>query len=279
MGPAWEVTQLAQPMLQAWCMQWCTSTVFRTPRSGPRVTTGRSELQLWMGSTAVALTQLLAESIASAVRCVCLCTGGIGAALGAAAGYGSHSGRSHSVLVMEPLTMIGGMGAAGGVGLMNQGAGAAGCTGLCQVRDCLLPCGQGFMTMLHSADHCYSGGLVCAHPPHDSDLLFFCVLFFHHLPPPPPSLLVVRKVWGKLNAGHYPGGSALNLFPDMFVAEQSFWTMLNGSESVTTAPGCRLVGVDKLGTCVTQAQFLCAQDGVPVTVQASVFIDASYDGV
>ena len=48
---------------------------------------------------------------------------------------------------------------------------------------------------------------------------------------------------------------------------------------VTTAPGCRLVGVDKLGTCVTQAQFLCAQDGVPVTVQASVFIDASYDGV
>jgi hypothetical protein len=40
--------------------------------------------------------------------------GGIGAAIAAAAGYGANAGRSHSVLVMEPLTMIGGMGAAGG---------------------------------------------------------------------------------------------------------------------------------------------------------------------
>eukprot|EP00947_MAST-08B_sp_MAST-8B-sp1_P001099 g1099.t1 len=44
-----------------------------------------------------------------------------------------------SVLLVEPLTMIGGMGAAGGVGLMNQGCGdnrhgdgARGCTGLCR---------------------------------------------------------------------------------------------------------------------------------------------------
>jgi hypothetical protein len=118
---------------------------------------------------------------------------------------------------MEPLTMIGGMGAAGGVGLMNQGAGAAGCTGLCQV-------------------------------------------------------------WGRLNGRHYPAGSGLNLFPDMYVAEQSFWAMLNGSESVTTAPGCRLVSVGKAGACLTQAQFLCAEDTQPVTVLASVFIDASYDG-
>lgn len=40
------------------------------------------------------------------------------------------SSRTPSVLLLEPLTMIGGMGAAGGVGLMNQGAGEAGATGL-----------------------------------------------------------------------------------------------------------------------------------------------------
>jgi hypothetical protein len=56
--------------------------------------------------------------------------------------------------------------------------------------------------------------------------------------------------------------------------------MLNSSASVTVAPGCRLVSVSKdVGTaCLTQAAFLCANDTVPITVAASVFIDASYDG-
>ena len=52
--------------------------------------------------------------------------GGLGAAIAAAdAGL--------SVLLAEPLTHLGGMAAAGGVGLMNQGAGDLSCTGLCRV--------------------------------------------------------------------------------------------------------------------------------------------------
>ena len=47
--------------------------------------------------------------------------------------HASPQSQSPSVLLLEPLTMIGGMGAAGGVGLMNQGAGDAGATGLARV--------------------------------------------------------------------------------------------------------------------------------------------------
>jgi len=141
-------------------------------------------------------------------------SGGIGAAIAA-----SDAGKT--VALMEPLHMIGGMGAAGGVGLMNQGAGDASCTGLC------------------------------------------------------------RK-WGALNARHYNASSApdeLNLFPDMFVMAESWWTMLKATPHVTTRLGCRLVRVVRgRDACLASADFLCHNDSEAVTIAASVFVDASYDG-
>lgn len=138
--------------------------------------------------------------------------GGIASAIAAA------NGGKHSVLIMEELNMIGGMGAAGGVGLMNQGAGNDGCTGL-------------------------------------------------------------GRVWGQLNAARYPGGPPLNLFPDMWVAADSFWTMVNATDSITTRLGCRLVGAGRgAGACIASADFLCSGDTEAVTVTATYFIDASYDG-
>jgi hypothetical protein len=140
--------------------------------------------------------------------------GGIGAAIAAADG-----GRNR-VLVMEQLAMIGGMGAAGGVGLMNQGAGLAGVSGL-------------------------------------------------------------GKVWATLNGAYYHPGipdPPLNTFPDLFVAAASFWKMLNATPSITTRLGCRLTAANKSGDCFLSADFLCNNDTEAVTVIASMFIDASYDG-
>eukprot|EP00041_Stephanoeca_diplocostata_P015760 m.302302 g.302302 ORF g.302302 m.302302 type:complete len:557 (+) comp20143_c1_seq11:266-1936(+) len=59
---------------------------------------------------------------------------GVGAAVTA-----SNNGK-YTVKVMEPLRMIGGMAAAGGVALMNQGCGLAGVTGL--ARNWSILCGQ-----------------------------------------------------------------------------------------------------------------------------------------
>ena len=67
-----------------------------------------------------------------------LVVGGNSAGVGAA--VTASDGGKNRVLVMEPLTMIGGMGAAGGVGLMNQGCGVAGVTGL--ARNHSLLCGE-----------------------------------------------------------------------------------------------------------------------------------------
>lgn len=136
---------------------------------------------------------------------------GIGAAIAAA------DDGKHSVLLVEPLTMIGGMGAAGGVGLMNQGCGDAGVTGL-------------------------------------------------------------GRVWGLLNGAHYGSNETLNVFPELWVAANSFWTMLNATAGVTTMLGCHLTYVERNGTCLSTAAFLCDNDTVPITVSASIFIDASYDG-
>jgi len=61
---------------------------------------------------------------------------GVGAAVTAA----SHG--KYKVKVVEPLLMIGGMGAAGGVALMNQGCGLAGVTGL--AKNWSLLCGEGY---------------------------------------------------------------------------------------------------------------------------------------
>lgn len=64
---------------------------------------------------------------------------GVGAAVTAA----SHG--KYRVKVMEPLHMIGGMGAAGGVALMNQGCGIVGVTGL--AKNWSLICGEHYYGM------------------------------------------------------------------------------------------------------------------------------------
>lgn len=83
-------------------------------------------LQLIIAAAAAAVptsSSASGQSITTDVLIVSANPGGICAAIAAA-----RSGAQ--VLLLEPLTMIGGMGAAGGVGLMNQGAGAAGPSGL-----------------------------------------------------------------------------------------------------------------------------------------------------
>lgn len=139
---------------------------------------------------------------------------GISAAIAAA------DGGRHTVLLMDPLRMIGGMGAAGGVGLMNQGCGDAGISGL-------------------------------------------------------------GRVWGLLNGAYYAPGSPtppLNLFPSPAVMAHSYWTMLNRT-TVVLRLGCRLVSVARGSNgCLSMALFSCDGDTASVTVSASIFIDASYDG-
>jgi hypothetical protein len=87
------------------------------------------------------------------------------------------------------------------------------------------------------------------------------------------------RVWGLLNGAYYSGpeNPPLNVFPDMFVAERSFWLMLNATPGVSVYPGCRLTTVGRNGACLSQAEFLCSQDTAAISVQASIFIDASYD--
>ncbi len=78
-------------------------------------------------------------------------------------------------------------------------------------------------------------------------------------------------------------GQAYNLskpecFPEMFVGEASFWKMINGTSNLTVSLGCRLLAVDKQGTCLTAGHVLCADSPQPFVVTARVFIDATYDG-
>ena len=54
--------------------------------------------------------------------------------------------------------------------------------------------------------------------------------------------------------------------------------MIAETATLTLSLGCRLLGVDRAGACLTTARFLCANDTAPVTVSARVFIDATYDG-
>ena len=68
-------------------------------------------------------------------------------AAGVGAAVTASDGNRHTVKVMEPLTMIGGMAAAGGVALMNQGG--CGLTGLS--RNWSMICGEyyhGYPTMM-----------------------------------------------------------------------------------------------------------------------------------
>jgi hypothetical protein len=136
---------------------------------------------------------------------------GIGAAISAANG-------NAKVLLLEPLTMIGGMGAAGGVGLMNQGCGPEGATGL-------------------------------------------------------------GRVWGLLNGEAYGHNDTLNLFPAPSVMAESFWKMINATKGISVRLGCRLSSVKRGdGDCIQSAEFLCEKDTVVLLVNASIFIDATYDG-
>jgi hypothetical protein len=145
-------------------------------------------------------------------------SGGLAAGIAAANGVA----RRHTALVMEAQPMIGGMGAAGGVGLMNQGAGLAGVTGL-------------------SAVWARANG--AAYEPHVS---------------PPP----------------------LNTFPSPAVMAASWWAMVNATQGLTVRLGCRLTAVARGATagCLSTATFLCEGDTQVVTVAASIFVDATYDG-
>lgn len=67
-------------------------------------------------TVAAAAPPPLRESLTVDVLVYAANPAGIGAAIAAANGTSS---QQHSVLLLEPLTALGGMGAAGGVGLMN----------------------------------------------------------------------------------------------------------------------------------------------------------------
>ena len=83
--------------------------------------------------------------------------------------------------------------------------------------------------------------------------------------------------WCALNARAY-NATKPNCFPEMKVGEASFRSMIDATANLTLSLGCRLLAVDRAGTCLTTARFICADNAEPVTVTARVFIDASYDG-
>ena len=91
--------------------------------------------------------------------------------------------------------------------------------------------------------------------------------------------------WCALNGAAYGNASRPNCFPEMHVGEASFRAMVDGTANLSLTLGCRLMSVSRGGgvggaaqACLTTADFLCANDTEPLTVSASVFIDASYDG-
>jgi hypothetical protein len=81
--------------------------------------------------------------------------------------------------------------------------------------------------------------------------------------------------WCALNGKAYNSDKP-NCFPEMHVGEASFKTMVADTANLTLSLGCRFLGVDRAGACLTSARFLCGAD--TVTATARVFIDASYDG-
>jgi len=82
--------------------------------------------------------------------------------------------------------------------------------------------------------------------------------------------------WCKRNARAYGHNASSNCFPEMHVGEASFRAMVDETANLTLSLGCRLLGVDRAGACLTAARFLC--NGAAVTATARVFIDATYDG-
>jgi hypothetical protein len=64
--------------------------------------------------------------------------------------------------------------------------------------------------------------------------------------------------------------------PDMWVAERTFWAMLNNA-SVTVLVGCPLVGASRTGTTLTSITVAC-NGSAPMQLAGSAFVDASYDG-
>lgn len=103
------------------------------PRATPLSCAGRPVLALAM-ALALALPCRAGDVIRVDVLVYGANSAGVGAAVTAAAG------GKYKVQVMEPLEMIGGMGAAGGVALMNQGCGLEGVTGL--AKNWSLLCGE-----------------------------------------------------------------------------------------------------------------------------------------
>jgi hypothetical protein len=83
--------------------------------------------------------------------------------------------------------------------------------------------------------------------------------------------------WCALNGAAY-GSATPNCFPEMHVGEASFQRMIGDTNNLTLSLGCRLLSVDRSGSCLTAATFLCADNPQPLSVSARVVIDASYDG-
>lgn len=179
------------------------------------VATGVQAVRPHHGHGAVAARSLPTKMVSTDTLVYASNPAGIGAAIAAS------NNNQNTVQLVERLTSIGGMGSAGSVGLMNQGCGLAGVTGL-------------------------------------------------------------GYEWGMLNGRYYnPDKPTLNVFPDPHVGEQSFWTMLNNYSSITVTVGCYLVEVShdtNDNSCLSGAVFLCNNETEQLIINATVFIDASYDG-
>jgi hypothetical protein len=83
--------------------------------------------------------------------------------------------------------------------------------------------------------------------------------------------------WAMINGQHYNSTNPeAVLHPDLWVAERSFWAMLNNA-SVTVLVGCPLVGASRTGTTLTSITVAC-NGSAPIQLTGRAFVDASYDG-
>ena len=103
----------------------------------------------------------------------------------------------------------------------------------------------------------------------------------------------LAKVWAQLNAEYYYGtntsGRIVN-HPEIFVGERSFYKMIQDAKSIKLFMNCRLINVNMdthNSKAIKSLDLLCGNsrtlDGglkqpVKRTVEAAVYIDASYDG-
>jgi len=91
------------------------------------------------------------------------------------------------------------------------------------------------------------------------------------------ALTGLARRWAVLAGSHYNATDPQPVtHPDMFVAEATFWAMLNNA-SVTTLVGCPLMAANRVGTVVTDITVSC-NGSAPQVITGRAFVDASYDG-